>query len=33
VKVLLRNPKREVDVKGPLRVDALLRRFDVARIF
>jgi sulfur carrier protein len=29
--VLLRNPKREVDVKGPLRVDALLRRFDVAR--
>jgi len=31
VKVLLRNPKREVDVAGPVRVHALLDRFDLNR--
>jgi sulfur carrier protein len=31
VKVLLRNPKREVDVEGPMRVHALLDRLDVHR--
>jgi sulfur carrier protein len=31
VKVLLRNPKREVDVPGPLRVSALLERLAVNR--
>jgi sulfur carrier protein len=31
VKVLLRNPKREVDVPGPLRVHALLERLDINR--
>jgi sulfur carrier protein len=29
MKVRLRNPRREVDVPGPLRVAALLRRLDV----
>jgi len=27
--VLLRNPRREVDVRGPLTVDALLARLDL----
>jgi sulfur carrier protein len=31
VRVLLRNPRREVDVTGPLRVDALLRKLDLNR--
>jgi len=29
VKVVLRNPRREVEVKGPLTVDALLRRLEL----
>jgi sulfur carrier protein len=31
VKVLLRNPRREVDLPGPLRVHALLDRLGVNR--
>jgi sulfur carrier protein len=31
VKVLLRNPRRELDVAGPLRVDALLRSLEMNR--
>ncbi len=31
MKVVLRNPRREVDVPGPLKVNALLRRLDVNR--
>jgi sulfur carrier protein len=31
VKVLLRNPKREVEVDGPLRVHALLARLELNR--
>jgi sulfur carrier protein len=31
VKVLLRNPKREVEIKGPLRVHVLLERLDINR--
>jgi sulfur carrier protein len=31
VKVLLRNPRREVDVPGPIRVHALLARLDLNR--
>jgi sulfur carrier protein len=31
VKVLLRNPRREVEVPGPLRVGALLERLGVSR--
>ena len=31
MKVLLRNPKREVEIKGPLRVHVLLERLDVNR--
>jgi sulfur carrier protein len=31
VRVLLRNPRRELDVPGPLRVEALLRRLDLNR--
>jgi sulfur carrier protein len=31
VKVLLRNPRREVEVAGPLAVQALLDRFDLNR--
>jgi sulfur carrier protein len=31
VKVLLRNPHREVEVQGPLRVHALLEQLDVNR--
>jgi sulfur carrier protein len=29
VKVLLRNPRREVEMPGPLTVEALLARLDV----
>jgi sulfur carrier protein len=29
VKVLLRNPKREVEIEGPITVHALLQRFDL----
>ena len=31
MKVLLRNPRRELDVPGPLRVSALLARLEVNR--
>jgi sulfur carrier protein len=31
VKVLLRNPRREVDVQGPLRVTDLLNRLGLNR--
>jgi sulfur carrier protein len=31
VKVLLRNPRREVDMRGPVRVDILLGRLDINR--
>jgi sulfur carrier protein len=31
VKVLLRNPRREVEVPGPIRVHALLARLDLNR--
>jgi sulfur carrier protein len=31
MKVLLRNPRREVDVRGPVRVDALLGRLQLNR--
>jgi len=31
VKVLLRNPKRELDVEGPVRVHALLQRLEIDR--
>jgi sulfur carrier protein len=31
VKVLLRNPRREVEVTGPLRVHALLSRLELSR--
>ena len=31
MKVLLRNPSRELDVPGPLRVQALLERLDINR--
>ena len=30
MKVLLRNPRREVEVEGPLTVHALLRRFELS---
>ncbi len=29
MKVVLRNPRREVDVPGPLKVQALLRRLEL----
>ena len=31
MKVLLRNPRREVDMRGPVRVDILLGRLDLNR--
>ena len=31
MKVILRNPRREVDVAGPISVVALLNRFDLNR--
>jgi sulfur carrier protein len=31
MKVLLRNPRREVDVQGPLQVSTLLQRLEVNR--
>ena len=31
MKVLLRNPRREVEVAGPLRVGALLERLELNR--
>jgi sulfur carrier protein len=31
MKVLLRNPRRELDVDGPIRVDTLLVRLDINR--
>jgi len=31
VKVLLRNPRREIDVDGPVRVHALLDRLELNR--
>lgn len=31
MKVLLRNPKREVEVAGPLRVEALVSQLDLKR--
>jgi len=30
VKVLLRNPRREIDVDGPITVHALLQRFELS---
>ena len=29
MKVVLRNPRREVEIRGPLTVDALLRRLEL----
>lgn len=29
MRVVLRNPRREMDIPGPITVDALLRRLDV----
>ena len=31
MKVLLRNPRREVEVQGPVRVHALLERLEINR--
>ena len=31
VRVLLRNPKRELDIAGPVRVDTLLERLGLNR--
>jgi sulfur carrier protein len=31
MKVLLRNPRRELEVEGPMSVVALLRRLDINR--
>ena len=31
MKVVLRNPRREVEIKGPVRVHALLERLEINR--
>jgi sulfur carrier protein len=31
VKVVLRNPRREIEVAGPMRVEALLRQLELNR--
>jgi len=31
VKILLRNPRREIELAGPLSVDTVLRRLDINR--
>ena len=31
MKIQLRNPRRDVDMPGPLRVDVILRRLDIER--
>ena len=31
MKVVLRNPRRELDIAGPLRVEALLHRLEMNR--
>jgi sulfur carrier protein len=31
VKILLRNPRREVEIAGPLTVDVVLQRLDINR--
>lgn len=31
MKVLLRNPRREIEIEGPITIDNLLRRFDLER--
>lgn len=31
MKILLRNPRREVELAGPLSVDTVLRRLDIER--
>lgn len=31
MKVLLRNPRREIDLDGPMTVDAVLRHLDIER--
>lgn len=31
MKVMLRNPRRELEVDGPVRVDTLLRRLEIDR--
>lgn len=31
MRVLLRNPRREIDIAGPLRVDALLASLEINR--
>jgi sulfur carrier protein len=31
MKVQLRNPRREIDMPGPLRVDIILKRLDIER--
>ena len=31
MRVVLRNPRREIDVEGPLRVNALLQRLELNR--
>jgi sulfur carrier protein len=31
VKILMRNPRREVELDGPLSVDTVLRRLDINR--
>jgi sulfur carrier protein len=31
MKVLLRNPRRELEVEGPVRVDTLLQRLEIDR--